>query len=120
MNKLKEIQANIQKLDKEYREIKGYGECCEKPCPAEVEDRMYQMISNVYKYIDYVQSNFYSWQNNHTDSYTHLPKLTPSQTEKLLKAAGADKDFSVEKRVIFASLNRQGNKEFEIDLKTSK
>jgi len=43
--------------------------------------------SSVYKYIDYVQSNFWSWQSNHTDNYTHLPKLTPSQTEKLLKAA---------------------------------
>ena len=116
INKLKEIKASIEIFDKKYRESKGYGECT-KPSSAEMEDVMYQMVSSVYKYVDYVQSNFYSWQSYHTDNHTHLPKLTASQTEKLLKAAGASEDFDVAKPTIWARANTNKSKSFEIDLK---
>jgi len=119
MDKLQEIKASIEKLDKNYRESKGYGECCDKPTPAETQDIMYSMIQGVYKYIDYVQSNFYSYQDRHETNYTHLPKLTPSQTEKLLKAAGASEDFNVQKKIIWAS-DRNGVKNFVAELNIPK
>ena len=116
--KLKEIRANIEKIDKSYREIKGYGECCDtaKPCEAELKDQLYMMIQSVYRYIDYVSQNVYNWQYDHTKNSTHLPKLSASQTEKLLKAAGAAEDFDVIKPSIFARANRNGNTEFIVDV----
>lgn len=116
---LTEIKASIEILDKRYRESKGYGECCDKPCPAEVEDVMYSMIQNVYRYIDTVQSNFWDYQNRHESNYTHLPKLSPSQIEKLLKAAGASEDFDVQKKIIWAT-DRNGVKNFTAELNIPK
>jgi hypothetical protein len=116
MNELQEIKANIAKIDKQYRISKGYAEDCNSPTPAEQEDTMYQMLGSVYSYIDRIQSQMYSWQDSHCSNYTHLPKLTPSQTENLLKAAGANKDFEVQKKIIWASTNNQGHKQFLVDL----
>lgn len=113
---LTEIKASIEILDKKYRESKGYGEVSVKPCDSETSDMLYSMIQGVYRYIDYVQSNIYSWQDNHTKNLFHLPKLTASQAEKLLKAAGANEDFEVSRPIIFARNNRCGGKDFEIKL----
>lgn len=116
---LTEIKASIEILDKKYRESKGYGEYCDKPCPAEVEDVMYQMISNVYRYIENISNDMYRLHDNHINNYTHLPKLTPSQTEKLLKAAGASEDFDVQKKIIWAT-DRNGIKNFTAELNIPK
>jgi len=117
MDKLKEIKASIEKINKQYRESKGYAAVdCSSPSVAETQDVMYQMINSVYRYIDSVQSNFYRWQEAHSENTTHLPKLTPSQLEKLLKAAGAAGDFEVMKKMAWASTNNRGQKEFLIDL----
>jgi len=116
LTELKEIKANVEIIDKKYRESKGYGESTDKPCAAETEDMMYSMVQGIYRYIDYIEGNIYSWQDRHIENSTHLPKLTPSQTEKLLKAAGASEDFDVQKKIIWSSTTRAGNKEFEIDL----
>jgi hypothetical protein len=116
LEKLTQIKADFIKLDKQYRESKAYGDCCDAPSPAEQKDEIYNMIQGVYRYIDYIQSSMYAFQDNLFSNYTILPRLTPSQLEKLLKAAGAEKDFDVIKRSIFASKDRQGNVEFEVDL----
>lgn len=103
LEKLKEIKASIEKLDKEYRTIKGYGECCDKPCPAEVQDILYSLLNNVYRYIDSSISGIWRWQDDHVTNKTHLPKLSASQIENLLDAAGAEDDFEVQKPIIWAS-----------------
>jgi len=116
LEKLQELRASILDIDKKYREIKGYGDVSSNPCPAEVEDMMYRMLSDVWRYIENVnQSNSTAW-DNHMAGNTHLPKLTASQQEKLLKAAGAGDDFQVVKPQIYARASRNGRKEFEIDL----
>jgi hypothetical protein len=117
---LQEIKASIETLDKKYRESKGYGEVSTKPCDSESSDMLYSMIQGVYRYIDYVQGNTYNWQDNHTSKSTHLPKLTASQTEKLLKSCGANEDFDVARPTIFARANRNGSTEFIAELKVPK
>jgi hypothetical protein len=118
--KLQEIKASIEKLDKNYRESRGYGESTSSPSKDESADLMYSMIQGVYRYIDYVQGNMYDWQDRHTSNSFHLPKLTPSQIEKLLKAAGAAEDFEVERKHIYAKANRNGSTEFVAELNIKK
>lgn len=117
MNKeLQEIKANIEKLDREYRQAKGYGDVSTTPSKNEMEDRMYQMMSNIYRYIDSVASDSYKWQDNHNSVHSHLPKLTASQMEDLLDSCGAGRDFEVRKPAIFAKDLRYSLKGKEIIL----
>lgn len=116
LEKLNEIKANIEKFDKQYRELKGYGECCDKPCPAEIEDRLYSMCQNIYRYIDSSISYIYQWQDRHSSG--HLPPIQGAEKlQNALKTLGISEDYEVNKRQLWASVNSQGNNKFEVELK---
>ena len=78
-------------------------------------DAMYNIADNLHRRIDIVDQNHWQKMDNHISASTHLPKLTASQHEKLLKSCGASEDYQVQKPTIWAR-NRQGNAELVVDL----
>lgn len=120
LEKLKQIKASIEKLDKEYRAIKGYGECSNAPCPAEVQDMMYQICRNIYSYIDNSISYIYRWQDEHQRG--HLPPINgPEKLQNAIDVLGLDGDYEVNKRQLWAGaryvIGSNGVIELQIDKK---
>jgi hypothetical protein len=112
--KLQEIRANIEKINKEYREIKGYSDA-NHPSAVELEDTMYNMMRNIYSYVDSVAQNMYNWEDKHIKN--HAPAFkSAAQLKKFLKTCDMEDDYLVEPKVIQSSLNRQKCIEFEVDL----
>lgn len=97
MEELKKLKEAVATADKEYRLAKGYTEA---NSPQEMEDRMYQMMSNVYRYVDAVAERLY----DHTKMGKHLPECPSAEhMERALAALGWDGSYSVQKPVIWAS-----------------
>lgn len=110
LNKLKELKA--EKFEK-YR-AKKISQIAKAEMEEETEDE-YVVIEEFYNKLDYVINLCYELTNStwraidelYTRQYEHaaaghLPKLTAGQLEKLLKAAGAENDFQVEKKTVLA------------------
>lgn len=122
MNKeLKELSETFANISKEFKELRA-GMDMPSADPKNHDmmnrmmDNMYAMINNVHNRIDKVDQQHWQNMDNHMSASTHLPKLSASQHEKLLKSCGASEDYNVIKPSIFASRNRQGNPQFEVDL----
>ena len=64
---------------------------------------VYSMIDNCHARISKMDDYYYKMLSEHYQG--HLPKLTPSQLNAVLKTCGADEDYEVAKRMIFASKN---------------
>lgn len=101
----------LEKLNKEYKELSTvFGNLSEKFKKTQgnmmgMEDNklMYDLIENVHKRIDSLANDLY----NHTySSNIHLPPLTAGQLEKLLKNIGAENDYEIKKKIIYANLGR--------------
>jgi hypothetical protein len=72
------------------------------------EEELKSKFEALYNYITYLEKRMWEnssyaneWQYKHQEG--HLPKLQAGGIEKLLKAAGEDQNYSVQKRVVFAS-----------------
>lgn len=78
-------------------------DCCEELCDVcdsltSYCDYCCSRIDNCFNYIFQLEATI--WDHMNTG---HLPKLTPTQLTALLKAAGADKDYSVQPKILYAS-----------------
>jgi len=82
-----------------------------KASPNYTIDDCMSMISSLGNYVSYLEKRIYE-QDNATWKYIgehnngHLPKLTPGGLEKLIKAAGEDSNYEVQKRIIWANHNK--------------
>lgn len=79
----------------------------EKEGEDDKEDEMEMRFEALYNYITYLEKRLWEvsssnndWQWKHQEG--HLPKLQAGGIEKLLKAAGEDQNFSVQKKIIYA------------------
>lgn len=73
----------------------------------EFYDRIGAVVNLVYSMSDNIWNGFYQLSSQ-LDKHCctgHLPALTAGQLEKLLKAAGAENDFQVEKKTVWAGRN---------------
>jgi len=123
LEELKELQAKITELQAKIQaklpvakaddmaEPEGEEkeeEMCSKEDLYEAYSYMYQMIDNVWKYMDRLQEVQYE----HTIG--HLPKLTATQLKKVLDKCGLSEDFDV-KPLVTVYASRQG-RIAEVDL----
>jgi len=99
---LEQLKESIASLDKKYRESKGYNGDTASPSKPEMEDMMYQMISNVYRYVDSSLSYIDQWINGHSKG--HIPPCSgPEKLANAIEVLGLDGDYQVEKKTIWAS-----------------
>jgi GTP-binding protein EngB required for normal cell division len=122
MNKeLKELSEAFATLSNSFKELQSDMHTKEPDNKMnDMMNYMHQMVSNIHDRIDRVDNNHWQKMDNHMSASTHLPKLTASQHEKLLKSCGASEDYSVVKPSIYARATRQGNTEFVVDVTNSK
>ncbi len=114
---LQDLTESFAKVEKNFKELRAampekediYSKCM---------DSMYSMVNNLHDRINRVSQAGYDYQDSHAKNNFHLPQLTASQKEKLLKAAGADGDFEVMKKPIYASRASKNN--FNVDLNLKK
>lgn len=97
-----ELEALKAKLLVKADDMGGEGEKDEE------KEEMKMRFEALYNYITYLEKRLWEisssnndWQWKHQEG--HLPKLQAGGIEKLLKAAGEDKNFSVQKKIIYAS-----------------
>ncbi|MEK6881257.1 MAG: hypothetical protein AABY22_16670 [Nanoarchaeota archaeon] len=116
MKNLQEIKANLDKLDKEFKQIRAdVTTDSNNEMYWKIMDNCYQMVSSVRNYIYALEDGIYKDWENHKKN--HPPKLlTATQLENYLEMCGMSNDYNVEKPKIEVRANRQGNKEFQIDL----
>ncbi len=62
---------------------------------------MYAMVDNCHSRISAMDNYHYNAMNDHRKG--HLPNLSPSQLSAMLKTCGADGDYEVQKKTIYAS-----------------
>lgn len=113
-------QENWDKIDKSLKSVASYMEEGEKSCK-EVDyvsaERHWESIRCLHDCLDSVRREIYNesrYLQEYLGRHTLLPKLSPSQLENLLKAAGAENDFEVMRQYAVAS-EQKGNK-LEIDI----
>lgn len=127
--KIDKINENIQfsketheKVDAELKNLASYmTESQLKASQDEYISRQahYDSLNYVYQSIDRLKTLVYEGESRiyqYLEGKTLLPKLTASQLEKLLKAAGAAEDFEISKKWISAS--EQKGSTLEIKIKT--
>lgn len=123
LEKLQIIKGNLDKLDKEYKEIRG-DVCCVTDNPNQeiyykCMDTCYQMVSSLRQYVYSIEDNFYKTMDNHNQG--HLPKINGAEKmQNALETLGISEDYDLQKPVIYVRASRQGNKEFSVDLNMSK
>lgn len=122
-----ENKENKNSLDNELNKIKAYVEEC-KAATVTVEyvcrddymrsmDYMYNVIDRVRSLVYETENRFYNNLERIFATYTFVPKLTPSQLEKLLEVVGASQDYQVGKKYATASENKGNTLEIEIKKK---
>lgn len=113
---LTEIKAALDKSEKDFKQIQAdmvvdnnneiYYKCM---------DACYSMVSSLRQYVYSVEDNFYRTMDNHMIG--HLPKIHGAEKmENALETLGISSDYEVQKPTIYVRANRQGNKQFDIDL----
>ena len=86
------------------------GEDSEDSCPPK-DDYLYWFTEYIYKYASSVESNLWSYIDNHHAG--HLPKINGAdKMQKALKALGLEGDYEVVKPAVYvsASKTRRGSK----------
>lgn len=77
---------------------------------------VYASIDNVCNYVTEVEREVYSHASSENPKITHLPKLSASQMNKLLKNCGGGEDYVCEPKVVYAG----AKKGWEIELNGKK
>ncbi len=78
-------------------------------------DAMYNIASNLHQRMDMISQGNWQWQDNHTKG--HAPAFkSQAQLSKFLKNHDMQADYKAEPRDIYASTDRYGNPQFEVDL----
>ena len=78
----------------------------------EMMDYMHSLFSNVHSRIYAMEDNFYSYAAQHDKG--HIPPLSPSQMNKMLKGCDANEDYVAQPKVIYAS---KGKNYLEVEMK---
>lgn len=112
--KLENLSAILGKLQKQYKEIKGYGdvvninpETNDAPTCQDVQDIIYYYIQGIQQQISYLRDDFYNYTSYHSQG--HLPPIKGAgKMENALKVLGIDQDYQIIKPAIFASQTRNG------------
>lgn len=105
--KLQELRANVEVLTNKYKQLKADAPAqpsvsADDQRMCDMEDVMYQMVSYIHSRISGLENSFYDYTWKH--SQNHLPNpATPSDMQAALDALGLSKDYSVQKRTIYAS-----------------
>lgn len=102
------FKVKLNELKASFTETKANGEEGEKEsmpmCSMKDLFNVYNdLYSMILRYYDYAQSNLNElWKYFDKHQTGHIPPLTPSQLTEILKAAGAEKDWKIEPKVVWA------------------
>lgn len=105
---LKQIKANFEIANQKYKDIKSQIANMQDPdkmkeMMTDMEDNMYRMVSYVHQRMDWVENALFE----HSDTSHHLPPIAGAgQMEHCLKTLGLDKDYQVQKKVIYANTKK--------------
>lgn len=103
MDKLKELQASFTKINAEFKQVFGLDNQTKDKVPSYNEE-MDRMAKYVYNCMNNMQQQIYAAQDMHyRHQEGHLPKLTPSAMNKMLKVAGLDGDYVAKPKQIYSS-----------------
>lgn len=104
---LQELRANVEILNKKYKEIRAEMPENHDNKMRDMEDLMWQLISRVHERISYVEDGFYNYTYQH--SVGHIPAIAGAgQMEDCLKTLGLNKDYQVYKPMIAAASTKYG------------
>ena len=116
---LKEIQTNLDNLDKQFKEIKA--SCCESPVSPELNNQIwnicYDMVDGLRQYVYRIADELYTHKTN-----GHLPPIVGAERmNRALEAVGLDGDYVAEPKEIYAKckyniISSKQNTQFEISL----
>lgn len=106
-NQIKSLKESFAVLQKEtltkLESIKATPDTPKQSDMMDMYDSMCRMIGNVHdrldrhgQYMDEVHAKL----QDHKNSPTHVPALTPTQMNKLMKMVGADGDYQVQPKII--------------------
>lgn len=115
LDELVNLKADFEKFQNDYKTLKANhtGTCCEDA--VKLESVIYSMIDSVYRRINYLESDLYSFISNHTQN--HLPPiLGPDKLRHAVEVLGLAGDYKVEPRTIYASLKDGENPDIKISL----
>jgi 5-bromo-4-chloroindolyl phosphate hydrolysis protein len=119
MKNLQEIKANLEKLDKEFKQIRADMPESNNDVYYKCMDACYQMVSSLRQYVYGMEDNFYRTMDTHMVG--HLPKIAGAEKmSNALETLGISEDYAVQKPTIYVRANRQGNKEFQVELGSTK
>ncbi len=116
MDKLQEIKASIEKLEKIYQEAKAdMSDSSNNDVYYKCMDACYQMIGGLRNYIYLAEDRIYNSLAEHNKG--HLPKIQGAEKMKnALETLGIDGDYDIQKPTLWVQANRNGGKTFEAEL----
>lgn len=113
--KVKQFKESFAKIDKQYREVKGYGESCDTKSNNEEIDYLYALIRGFYDYVNYIEQDIY----NHKTKGHIPPILGAGKMENALTVLGIGSDYEVKKPIIWTSASKSPTSTITVEYKKS-
>lgn len=110
---LQELKASIDKIGDKFKELQAQPVMSNPELNNQIWNTCYDMVDGLRQYVYTIADALYEHKTK-----GHLPPIVGAEKmNKALKACGLDGDYKAEPKSIFASKNRYGKPEFEVDLK---
>jgi hypothetical protein len=124
MNKLEELKQSWAEMEDSYKQIRA-----DMPVDP-TQDKQNQIMDYMWECMSSLRNQMWDLHDSHSNALanhaspvgkTHPPALnSASAVENYLDACGMTNDYEVKKPSIQVRANRQGNKEFQVELGSTK